>query len=81
MKMFPHRDADPAIEIRFQVGSNPTVTLLAISEGEAILVRAWLQSRPDLAQLVDWCAESSDRGLLTLRQLISEAVLNEEEAA
>jgi hypothetical protein len=64
----------PLIEVRFLVEERPTVTLIAFTEADENRVWQWLESRPDLKQLIEWIAEYSDCGIRTINQIIVEDV-------
>lgn len=66
----PWRAPEPCVEVRFPVEGKPTVIVIAFSDEDEKRIRLWLEERPDLAQLVEWCAESSERGVETIQSII-----------
>jgi hypothetical protein len=66
----PWRGTDPCVEVRFPVEGLQTVTILAFSYEDEQRVRAWLDSRPDLKQLVDWAAEYAEGGVWTIQEIL-----------
>jgi hypothetical protein len=79
----PWRRTEPCVEIRFPVEGAPSVIVLAFSEEDEQRVRVWFESRPDLAQLLDWCAEYAEDGVRTIQAVNWENLHREllEEAA
>lgn len=71
----PYRGTEPAVEIRIPVEGLPSVIILAFNDRDEQRIRSWLDARPDLKQLVDWCAEYRPAGIRSIQNIIIERAI------